>query len=186
MKKLLFAIFMAVISVSSFAQTDAIRVGYGLIPDKGMDAYLNSFNAEYTRYITLSGDTKLSTGINFDYNWRGKDGVKLRMMDLSVPVNVTKFIRINDSFIISPYIGLHGKYYTYGEMKVGNEDKFDLFSKKEMMNNQYKRFQFGGQIGVDFIGDHIILGLEGDMDFTKLHPDAGNHKRIMFKIGTIF
>lgn len=185
MKRILFAIVAFFVTMSGFAQNDGFKIGYGLMPDRGFDAYINDISLEYFGFIHVDNNVKIQPGIEFDIDFKKKAGVKLSMTDISLPVNVDFQIDVK-TVTLMPYAGLHLKYYLTGQSKVGDKS-VNLFSKKDMGDAAYNQLQFGGQVGFDVILDWFIVGIGGEIDFTKFNKHLNdNTKKIFLKAGMVF
>ncbi len=86
------------------------------------------------------------------------------LANLAVPVNFAYRFHINEFFSIKPYIGLNAKINLFGKLSVA-DNWFNLFSKDDMGESAWNRFQLGWHVGTDFELAKIIIGLEFGTDF---------------------
>lgn len=169
------------------------------------DAFtLNGFSLDYNHGFSLSSSmpmfveagARLIFGFNSDKEADDYDEYKQNTswMSIAVPVNYSYKFRVADDFVIKPYTGLNFKFnllgkqkYTVTELSTGDEDKetYDLFDKKDMGDEPFKRFQMGWQIGVDFQYKPFVLGVEYGLDFIKPQKWM-NSQLLSVKLGYCF
>lgn len=169
------------------------------------DAFtLNGFSLDYNHGFSLSSSmpmfveagARLIFGFNSDKEADDYDEYKQNTswMSIAVPVNYSYKFRVADDFVIKPYTGINFKFnllgkqkYTVTELSTGDEDKetYDLFDKKDMGDEPFKRFQMGWQIGVDFQYKPFVLGVEYGLDFIKPQKWM-NSQLLSVKLGYCF
>lgn len=183
MKKLLLLLFAVLFSANSYAQSNAIRVGVGWIPDNELDAYLVDFSVQYDKYLFTKENFFLSIGAQFNYDRGSNKGAEVSMMNLSIPLNFGKKFDLKNISLM-PYVGFNGSYYTYGETKYAG--KVSSFFDRSLGKSRYTPFQFGAQVGIDFVIDKVTFGFEGVFDLTKFHNDVDNRIKILMRGGIAF
>lgn len=172
-----------------------------LSPKYGEDAYFNGFGVGYTADFRVSNSLPLYVGTGLDLrtvfhsdkiidtdDYNPAD-IKFNetLVNLNLPVNVSYRVPVADSFYMTPKVGLDFRVQLYGHGKFtadGGRSEFvdefladnssvDLFSKSDMGDAAYKRFQMGWHAGVDFEYNRVNLGLSYGTDFVKIHKNVG-------------
>lgn len=193
----------------NYAGVSYVNTHFGVADKKELDKddafTLNGFSLDYNHGFSLSSSMpmfvevggRLIFGFNSD---KESDGTyydykqNTSWMSLAIPVNYSYKIGVTDDFVIKPYTGLNFKFnllgkqkYTETELATGDEDKdtYDLFDKKDMGEEPFKRFQMGWQIGVDFQYKPFVLGVEYSLDFIKPQKWM-NSQLLSVKLGYCF
>ncbi len=112
-------------------------------------------STDYTDYDPYSGAT-----IN--------EKQKFNMIALKIPVNVMYSFNVSESFSIQPYAGIYARVNILAKTKVGDESA-DMFSKDDMGDIAWKRFQVGWNAGCKFrIAQKLTIGAGYYMDLIKI------------------
>ncbi len=180
---------------------DAYEINSGLDKIKGFSiAYEHAFKVARDMPLFVQtgaginalfqkGEDEHDYGSSGDY-WAEE---KLRMMSLTIPVNVVYGIRINDALTVKPYTGLYLRFNLYGKSKWKGEevygthhtefdDTLNPFDKEEVEMDDdvdaivkvFKRVQVGWQIGATLDFRKFNVGIGYALDFnpiTKLQDD---------------
>lgn len=157
--------------------------------DKDDNFSLNGFGLNYIHGFKLSNSLpmflELGGNVNFNFgtpyseedSW-GYEKLKMRNMNIQVPVNYTYHFFIGDDFVIAPYAGLNfklhlftdGKYEWEEDDEKGEGKWFSYFDEKKMGKDEtWNRFQMGWQVGVGFQYSHAYLGVEYGTDFIPAY-----------------
>lgn len=146
----------------------------------------------------------LETGLNFDfgtrkysdsesdhgftYSWKQTD----TYFAMAVPVNMTYKFIFRNGFHIAPYAGFNFKFNIIGKSTMKDEASYQGQTESESHsvnwfksdednmgeNGAYTRFQFGGQVGVNF-GYKILnigLGYQWDTPLYNYTVNGANRK----------
>ena len=133
---------------------------------KGIDInYLRgiSLTQKFPLYLEVGGRMTFDTD-NESYS---DYDAHINMLSLSVPVNVTYKYTFSNGFYLAPFVGIHFRTNLFGKVKYEDTDGYD-YEKEEYKYNIFKaddddddayfdddedpakRFQFGGQVGLNF------------------------------------
>ncbi len=149
---------------------------------------LNGFGIDYIHGFRVSRAlpmyVELGANVNFNFGnvlneEEGNYSAKVKMQDinLQVPVNYTYKFAIADFFSIAPYAGINFKLHLSSRTKAeykehgvkGETDWVDLFSKDDMDDDTWNRFQMGWQIGVNFQYTKFNVGFQYGTDFIPAY-----------------
>ena len=117
---------------------------------------------------------------------------KTKFLSVFIPVNLSCKFSVSDDFIISPYLGLKGRFNLTAKQTISfeeifspdydgdsesEEETFNMFDKKDMDDmwgerNVVKRFQLGWQIGADVEFNNFIVGFAYGSDFGEIMKDC--------------
>lgn len=157
----------------------------------------SSISAGFSRGFGISSDLPLyiEAGGALKYIWNKENGVTFSMLSLKVPVNVVYSFAISDAFSIEPYAGFYLRGNLIGKEKYENKggwdddwddwdddwddtdwsgstsvkDEINLFSKDDMGDDAWNRFQFGAQLGVRArINNMFVVGLGYTTDLSNI------------------
>lgn len=97
---------------------------------------------------------------------------------LDIPVNLTYKVASDKGFYVAPYAGIAFRFNIIGKEEgyYDDDDDIDWFDDMD-----FKRFQFGGQIGVNFGYKALNLGI-GYRMFTPIYKESYDGKS--FKMNT--
>lgn len=174
-------------SIDIPASYSMLSVGYdyNMISADGVeDINTNGIAVQYT-----SGMSILSTHpLYFEWNVRAALGfwsdsesnssveAKLTTLNLSVPVNLAYRLPIGEAAAITPYTGLHLKGNILASYKLTNDESsktYNMFDKDDVgKDGQWKRFQFGWQIGTRVNFSKFNVGFEYGIDFNDIWKKA--------------
>lgn len=114
--------------------------------------------------IFFGGGTQNVTWEDYYYVYESTNSYLLA--NLAVPVNFAYRFNINDFFAIKPYLGLNAKINIFGKSAIADTGNWvNLFSKDDMGEIAWNRFQLGWHVGIDFELTKVIIGLEFGTDF---------------------
>lgn len=158
---------------------------------KGYDG--TNYNGFYVDWVILgtplAGDLYVEGGIRFNYELKSEknDGIttKLDMFTVGIPLNLTYRFEFGNSGVrLSPFAGINFKVHAFGEMKqswtttqsynyIGTQtykhsETTNLFSKDDMGDAKYKRFQMGWQVGVNLELKKFYITFSYGTDFIKI------------------
>ena len=137
----------------------------------GSDAdAISGFSLEYDKAFNLtnSAPVYLQTGIGVQYSFKSEDGYKLNYFWAKVPVNVLYHWDVtgDGKFAIEPLCGLNFRIGISGKQEVGSYD-YDIYS-----DTDGKRFQFGFNVGANFVFNKFVVGASYNGDFTEIVEKA--------------
>ena len=149
--------------------------------------YVNGFTLGYFRSIGIGGDNVplfLEVGGNLNYGFHTESqtiiGVKVRSTDhllsLNVPVNFGYSIRLGDNLALNPYVGIRMRLNLLGVEKTTMGDQsntINLYSRDDMDDARWNRFQIGGQIGAKMIiSESFFVEAAYNIDFMPIQNFA--------------
>lgn len=116
--------------------------------------------------------------VNYDFGdpksfGNGINSPKMKMQDLNIQYSesIGYMFDVNESFLISPFIGLNLRYHLLTRAKYPEENDawLNFYSKEDMgADGKWKRFQVGWQVGVDFEFEFpIFLRVQYGTDFIS-------------------
>ncbi len=180
---------------------------------KGLDInYMRgiSLTQKFPLYLEVGGrltyETLKSTNKDGGNNWSEKETERFNLLSLSVPVNVTYKYTFSNGFYLAPFVGIHFRLnlmandkWEYEETYYGETEKEDgkmsFFKADEEDEDAYfdedmdvcKRFQFGGQVGLNFgyKALNIGLGYYFDTPFYKYDSDTNSSNDFKIKSGGV-
>ena len=127
-------------------------------------------------FYPFAGSLGADFGLKLQYFFRSEkeDGEKVNtdMLSATIPVNLAYDWQASEGLAVYPYAGLFARFNIMAQSKVeynGKSKKYNAFSKDDMGDNTWNRFQFGWQAGVNFrISDTFIIGGGYWMDLSEL------------------
>ena len=140
--------------------------------------YINGFTLGYFRSIGIGGDNVplfLEVGGNVQYGLHTEKvgGVRVNdhLMSLNIPINFGYSIRLGDNLALNPYMGIKFRLNLLGveTYDIKGVENTNLYSKDDMGDARYNRFQIGGQIGAKMIISEAFFVEAGyHIDFMPL------------------
>ena len=144
--------------------------------------YINGFTLGYFRSIGLGGDNVplfLEVGGNLKYGLHTEKAAGVRINDhllsLNIPVNFGYSIGLGDNLALNPYVGINLRLNLLGveTYDIKGVDNINLYSKDDMGDARYNRFQLGGQIGFKMIiSEAFFVEAAYHIDFTPIQNFA--------------
>lgn len=133
-----------------------------------------SVGANY--FTPFAGALGADFGLKLQYFFRNETennyDYKDNMLSATIPVDLAYDWHVSDGFAIYPYAGLYARFNISASRKVehgGSSTKHNPFSKDDMGDYTWDRFQFGWQAGVNFrISDMITIGGGYWMDLNEI------------------
>ncbi|MBR5435263.1 MAG: outer membrane beta-barrel protein [Muribaculaceae bacterium] len=149
------------------------------VPKKGDDLSFTGLTFGYSKAVGISETTPLfiEFGAALQYSFKSESGrdweEKFRMFSVKVSVNLVYDWQLpNSSVSIRPFAGLTLRGNISGkEIEEDDEYKseYDLFDKKDMDGEPFKRLQIGWQIGANVaFNNKFYLGLSYGSDFSEI------------------
>lgn len=159
-----------------------------IIDTKGADdVEFTGFSLGYSKGYSISKDFPLfaEVGIEGTYAFKTMDAEdlgynsnydieqKTTYLGVSVPLNLGyKFTIAEKNLSIVPYVGVNLRGNIIGKYKLIDEDEekdFDYFDKDDVgKDNQWKRVQFGYQLGVGLYYNQVYVGVGHSKDMSEL------------------
>lgn len=150
------------------------------------DKSFTGLSLSYTHGFAISQSAPIfvETGIGVQYSFYNEDHEifsidyteKVNMFSLKVPVSFGYQFDLSDGKVaLAPYAGIDLRYNLSGKMKIEGDysDKLDLFDKKDMDGNEWKRFQIGWHIGAKCtFSQKYTLGIAYGEDFSEISKKA--------------
>lgn len=159
--------------------------------DKEDNFSTNGFGVDYIHGFKLSNQYPMfiETGLNLNYNfgtvyedydsYGDGESTKMHNFNFQVPVNYVYRFDITDEFSIAPYFGLNFKLNLVSNWKyseIDDEEKYEetynLFSKDDMGEDTWNRFQMGWHIGSRFQYSRFSLSMQYGTDFIKAYSQG--------------
>jgi hypothetical protein len=172
------------ISLSSASTDDYSRFQLGYVistpkldGESADDSYKGvSVGLLYGKNINQSMPLFLEYGANLtwlNYNYSEDDeSYKHNILNIAVPINIAYKIGLSDDITLVPYVGINFKGNVVSKEKYewGDEsESYNYFDKDDVgSDDQWNRFQFGGQIGVGINFKQLYVGYQFQGDFTEL------------------
>lgn len=159
-------------SSSSVGFKNYSRIEFSYAPiawggDAGEDADTwTGIKLGYLHGYSLSNNIPLflEAGANVQYAWYSEDNVDAKILNVNIPINVAyKFFIPNSAVAITPYAGLHIRGNIIGEEDNDNH----RYDRDYFDDNDAKRVQLGGQIGVGLDYKALYVGLSYNPQFTE-------------------
>lgn len=130
-------------------------------------------------FMPFAGSLGADFGLKLQYFFRNEDksGIETKdnMLAATIPVNLAYDWHVTDGFVVYPYAGLFARFDISAQRKIESgksSKKYNPFSKDDMGDDTYNRFQFGWQAGVNFrISDIVTIGGGYWMDLNELTDD---------------
>ena len=161
------------------------------------DVSLTSFGAGYTYGLNLTEKLPLflEMGANFAYGIGSEKTdyakVNYSAMYVQVPVSVAYKLSFLDGKLgVTPFFGINFRVNILGQTESKYEYRDDTvksnwFSKDDMGDDPYGRFQMGWQLGVGLNYKSIYLGVGGGTDFMEIAKKATVHS-VYIQLGYTF
>lgn len=124
----------------------------------------------YSKAIGMLDDVPfyLELGGALKYMWDSDEGVKTTFLSLKIPVDVVYSYKITDNISLDPYAGLYARLNLIGKEKFEDES-VNLFSKDDMGDDTWNRFQLGLQGGVRVrFNEQFAVGVGYTQDLTNV------------------
>ena len=103
-----------------------------------------------------------------DFGGSSHEKAKFSMLSIKIPVTAMYSFNVSDAVSILPYAGLYGRVNVLAQTKVG-DSKVDYFSKDDMGDDTWSRFQLGVNFGCKFrFAQKFIVGGGYYTDLTKI------------------
>ncbi|MDE5941453.1 MAG: outer membrane beta-barrel protein [Muribaculaceae bacterium] len=173
-----------------------------LYPKGADNSYFNGFGLGYNIDFRVSDALPLYVGTGLDLRFLFNNETiidadnynplevktKTRFINLNLPVNVSYRVPVAQGFYLTPQLGLDlraqldGRLQTnasvagpesFGLYSTTTQNDYNLFSKDDMGDAHYRRFQFGWHAALNFEYNRFNLGLSYGTDFVKLHKNLG-------------
>lgn len=134
-------------------------------------------------FYPFAGSLGADFGLKLQYFFRSEkeNGVKTNsnLLSATIPVNLAYDWHVSDGLAIYPYAGLFARFNIIAKSKVesdGHSRTYDAFSKDDMGEHTWDRFQFGWQAGVNcrisetfIVGGGFWMDLNEITDHTKIY-----------------
>lgn len=152
---------------SSNSSVNAFTLGFTYaLPLGGIPLYLE-FGAA-AQYFFKSEDIDYYDYDDYYGYSSSHEKAKFSMFSIKIPVNVMYSFDVSDAVSIIPYAGLYGRVNVLAQTKVGDE-KANHFSKDDMGDDTWKRFQLGANLGCKArFAKKFAVGIGYYMDITKI------------------
>ena len=157
---------------------------------------LNGFGLEQVVGLPLSVSLPMyiETGLKFQAGW-GKikeenlgygEKCSVNLFRLNIPLRYIYHIRLAENFKLAPYLGVdfrfnlasRGRYNFYQGDNVIASERINYFSKDDMGDDRFNRFQFGWHVGLRFEMSFFDIFAMYCTDFTKLYNDKVSNEKI--------
>ena len=155
------------------------------------DIDFTGFSLGYSKGFSISKDFPLfaEVGLEGTYAFKTMDAedlgyddyyddydidVKMTYLGVSVPVNLGyKFTLAEKNLSFVPYVGVNLKGNIIGKMKLeaeGEEEELNFFDKDDVGDKDYqwKRIQFGYQLGIGLYYNQLYVGVGYSKDLSEL------------------
>lgn len=174
-------------TTNSTAETwSGLRVSYKPITmeidDEEED--MTGFSIDYVFSFKLSETTPLflETGIGYQYaSWDESyddESMEIMLHSLNAPLNIGYKHQFNNDISIMPFAGINLRGNLVGSMvhELGDyydneEEEADLFDDDDM-EDPWKRFQLGWQIGIGLNFNKFYAGISYGGDFSEIAEDT--------------
>lgn len=127
----------------------------------------------------------VEAGLDFSYNTKSEkvQGIKMSSSTaaIAIPVNATYKLAFKNGLYLAPYFGLHFKVNVLGKEKMsygGESASSSWFSKDDMDDETYNRFQMGWQSGLNLGYKMINLNIGYMGDFMPLYKEKESDMKI--------
>lgn len=128
------------------------------------------------------------SGVEATWNTYEESGydetTKINLLSFSVPMNLVYKVEVpNTNAILSPFVGLNLKYHAMGKAKweddyYNESESYDIFDKKDMYGDPFKRFQVGMNLGIGISINNLYIGYKFQPDFTPIMKDSYYNEKI--------
>lgn len=157
----------------------------------------NGFNLGYVHAFSITKNIPLfietGLGITFAHHketvekdyFNASVDTKTNVLGLRIPVNVVYKVQCNDKIAIKPFTGFYLRANLMAKSKSSSdnktiqqyiedndEDKINLFDSEEKGGEDWKRVQFGWQIGATLDVNQFNVGLGYALDFNEISEDC--------------
>ncbi len=130
---------------------------------------VNALSLGYSYSLPL-GDIPLYLEFGGAAQWffKSHEGAKFNMVAVKIPINVMYSFDVSDAVSIQPYAGVYGRVGIIAQEKYEGV-KLNYFSKDDMGDFAWKRFQFGWNAGIKFrFAQKFTVGAGYYMDLMKI------------------
>ena len=172
-------------TTTSTAETwSGLRVSYKPITMEMDDEEedMTAFSIDYVFSFKLSETTPLflETGIGYQYaSWDesyDEESMEIMLHSLNIPLNVGYKHQFNNDISIMPFAGINLRGNLVGNMVYEDdyydeEEEVDLFDDDDM-DDPWKRFQIGWQIGVGLNFNKFYAGISYGGDFSEIADEV--------------
>lgn len=153
-----------------------LRVSYKpvTIDFDGSDEDATGFSADYVFSFKLSESTPLflEAGIGYQYTGYDEDGLEITLHSLNVPLNIGYKHAFSDQISVMPFVGINLRGNLSGKATMdGYDEELDLFDDDDM-EDAWKRFQIGWQIGVGANFNKFYAGISYGGDLSELAEET--------------
>lgn len=143
---------------------------------------MTAFSIDYVFSFKLSETTPLflETGIGYQYaSWDesyDEESMEIMLHSLNIPLNVGYKHQFNNDISIMPFAGINLRGNLVGNMVYEDdyydeEEEVDLFDDDDM-DDPWKRFQIGWQIGVGLNFNKFYAGISYGGDFSEIADEV--------------
>ena len=154
----------------------------------------NIVNGDFPLYLEYGfdatwlhfNDTDESEDYGYYGNYKEKHEVKLNLVSVSIPLNLTYIFSLADGkYEFAPFAGLNFKFHVIGRGKdeftkeysnsryddESGTNKYNIFDEDDMGGTSAKRFQIGMNLGFNIYKGRFSFGYRFQPDFTKIYDD---------------
>ena len=142
---------------------------------------LNGFNVGYVHAFSIAKQYPIffETGLGLDYNrWSDSKGDYKRAINqlgMTIPLNAVFGVKINDMLTLKPFTGFYLRINLMAnevEKYDGKKDTDNLFDDYKDGGLEYKRANFGWQIGTTLDINRFNVGIMYGIDFNEIAEDC--------------
>lgn len=152
--------------------------------------YLHGFSLtdRFPLYVEVGGRLTFNRYKDSDEEYYNEDNyykeeAKTNILGLSIPVNATYKYTFSNGLYLAPFVGIHFRVNLLGKLKLkeslvrngrvqgDDDDNYNLFKDGEVDEESCKRFQFGGQMGINLGYKAWNLGFTYYLD-TPFYKDS--------------
>ena len=140
------------------------------------------WGAEFA-YNQKSGYVGLS---NYDDDY--EDYCTSKTFGVVIPLNITYKFEFRNGLYVAPYAGINGRVNVIGKTTLDESDEdYDWFDEDDMGEDEaYKRFQFGGQFGVNlgYKALNVNIGYQMNRPIYKVE-ESGDYIKLSTRSFTV-
>lgn len=183
-----------------------LNLNYNFSSFDGMFGYSNFDLTDADDLSDLGDLANMDYDDLLNYDWDHTSDIKANfsMLQLNIPINFGYRFSINENLSINPYIGLNLKFNLLAkcslDSKANDDDEFnnlasdmisdsgddvDYFSKDDLGDYAWKRFQIGWHIGAGVNYKAAYFGLNYGTDFNKIAKET-NSSNLYLTLGYQF